>query len=82
MRCAPGSRSPSPPAGTALTIDGALEIIERIGFPALVRPSYVLGGRAMEIVYDDDDLRRGLAGGGGLRVVGPRGRTVGGSGPC
>ena len=49
---------PQPAGGTALSIDGALEITDRIGFPALVRPSYVLGGRAMEIVYDTDDLRR------------------------
>ena len=32
----------------------------RVGYPALVRPSYVLGGRAMEIVYDDEDLRRAM----------------------
>lgn len=47
---------PQPPGGTATTTEGALEIIGTIGYPALVRPSYVLGGRAMEIVYDDDGL--------------------------
>jgi carbamoyl-phosphate synthase large subunit len=47
-----------PPNGTALTVDGAVEAARRIGYPVLVRPSYVLGGRAMEIVYDEDSLRR------------------------
>jgi carbamoyl-phosphate synthase large subunit len=48
---------PQPAGGTAVTIEEALAITNRIGYPALVRPSYVLGGRAMQIVYDDDDLR-------------------------
>ncbi len=48
---------PQPAGGTATTIDEALTIVDRIGYPALVRPSYVLGGRAMEIVYGPDDLR-------------------------
>ncbi len=43
------------------TFDEALAIAGRIGYPALVRPGYVLGGRAMEIVYDDDGLRRAMA---------------------
>ncbi len=47
---------PQPAGGTATTTEGALEVVGRIGYPALVRPSYVLGGRAMEIVYDDADL--------------------------
>ncbi|WP_436796187.1 carbamoyl-phosphate synthase large subunit [Actinospongicola halichondriae] len=47
---------PQPAGGTATDLDGAREIVERIGYPALLRPSYVLGGRAMEIVYDDDGL--------------------------
>lgn len=51
---------PQPPGGTATTTEGALEIIEGIGYPALVRPSYVLGGRAMEIVYDDEGLRAAM----------------------
>ena len=46
-----------PENGTAKSVDEALAIAARIGFPVLVRPSYVLGGRAMEIVYDDDSLR-------------------------
>ncbi len=52
---------PQPAGGTAATVEQALTIVERIGYPALVRPSYVLGGRAMEIVYDDDGLRRAMA---------------------
>ncbi|MDB4885104.1 MAG: Carbamoyl-phosphate synthase large subunit glutamine-dependent [Gemmatimonadetes bacterium] len=46
-----------PPSGTATSVEEALEISGRIGYPVLVRPSYVLGGRAMQIVYDDDSLR-------------------------
>ncbi|MBI1809616.1 MAG: carbamoyl-phosphate synthase large subunit, partial [Gemmatimonadetes bacterium] len=46
-----------PPNGTATSVDGAVEIAGRIGYPVLVRPSYVLGGRAMEIVYDEPSLR-------------------------
>lgn len=49
---------PQPPNATASTIEGALEATRKVGYPALVRPSYVLGGRAMEIVYSDDDLKR------------------------
>jgi carbamoyl-phosphate synthase large subunit len=52
---------PQPAGGTAATVDAALVVAGRVGYPALVRPSYVLGGRAMEIVYDDDDLRRAMA---------------------
>ncbi len=52
---------PQPAGGTAVAVDEALAITARIGYPALVRPSYVLGGRAMEIVYDDDQLRRAMA---------------------
>jgi carbamoyl-phosphate synthase large subunit len=51
-----------PPGGTAVAIDEALTIARRVGYPVLVRPSYVLGGRAMEIVFDDADLRRVMAG--------------------
>ena len=46
-----------PANGTATSVEGALEIARRIGYPVLVRPSYVLGGRAMQIVYDDGQLR-------------------------
>jgi carbamoyl-phosphate synthase large subunit len=52
---------PQPAGGTATTLDEALAIVERIGYPALLRPSYVLGGRAMEIVYDGEGLRRAMA---------------------
>jgi carbamoyl-phosphate synthase large subunit len=45
-----------PPYGTALSAEEATEIAEEVGFPLLVRPSYVLGGRAMEICYSTDDL--------------------------
>jgi carbamoyl-phosphate synthase large subunit len=51
---------PQPAGGTATTVDDALAIIGRIDYPALLRPSYVLGGRAMEIVYDEDGLRRAM----------------------
>jgi len=47
-----------PRNGTATTYEGAVEIARRIGYPVLVRPSFVLGGRAMEIVYDDEMLER------------------------
>ena len=47
-----------PPAGDAHTLDEAVRVASRIGFPLLVRPSYVLGGRGMAIVYDAKQLRR------------------------
>ena len=49
---------PQPPGGTATDLEQALEIVERVGFPVLVRPSYVLGGTAMEIVHSQADLAR------------------------
>ncbi len=49
---------PSPANGTATSADEAAAIARRIGYPVLVRPSYVLGGRAMVIVYDEDSVRR------------------------
>jgi carbamoyl-phosphate synthase large subunit len=52
---------PQPAGGTAASLAEAREIVRRIGYPALVRPSYVLGGRAMEIVYDADNLDRAVA---------------------
>ena len=52
---------PQPAGGTARTTEEALAVAARIGYPALVRPSYVLGGRAMEIVYDDNELTRAMA---------------------
>ena len=45
-------------AGTAVTPDQAVVIADRIGYPVLVRPSFVLGGRGMMIVYSDDELRK------------------------
>jgi carbamoyl-phosphate synthase large subunit len=45
---------PQPPGGTATSVEEALAVGERIGYPVLVRPSYVLGGRAMVICYDGD----------------------------
>ncbi|MDZ7578986.1 MAG: carbamoyl-phosphate synthase large subunit [Candidatus Nanopelagicales bacterium] len=47
---------PAPPYGTARSFDEARAIAHKIGYPVLVRPSYVLGGRGMEIVYDDEML--------------------------
>ncbi|HKY30102.1 MAG TPA: carbamoyl-phosphate synthase large subunit [Pyrinomonadaceae bacterium] len=47
---------PQPPSGMAATAAEAKEIAEQIGYPVLVRPSYVLGGRAMAIVYDEESL--------------------------
>jgi carbamoylphosphate synthase large subunit/REP element-mobilizing transposase RayT len=46
------------PSGSATSVDEAIGIAARIGYPVLVRPSFVLGGRGMELVYNDDDLRR------------------------
>jgi len=48
---------PCPPWGTSVTEDDAVVIAERVGYPVLVRPSYVLGGRAMQICYREDSLR-------------------------
>jgi carbamoyl-phosphate synthase large subunit len=50
-----------PPYGTALSAEEAEVIADEVGFPLLVRPSYVLGGRAMEICYSTDDLKKYLA---------------------
>jgi len=49
-----------PPGGTALTYEEALVIAKQVGYPVLVRPSYVLGGRAMQIVHDDAHLQRAM----------------------
>ncbi len=48
---------PMPESGMASTIEEALKIAGKIGYPVMVRPSYVLGGRGMEVVYDDDSMR-------------------------
>ena len=52
---------PQPESGMASTLDEALEIAERIGYPLMVRPSYVLGGRGMKIVLDEDMLKQYVA---------------------
>jgi carbamoyl-phosphate synthase large subunit len=46
-----------PANGIATSVDGAVDIAHHVGYPVIVRPSYVLGGRAMEVVYDEADLR-------------------------
>jgi len=51
-------RIPQADSGYATSLEGAKEVVSRIGFPVLVRPSYVLGGRAMEIVHDEEELIR------------------------
>lgn len=48
---------PMPESGMAVNVDEALEIANRIGYPVMVRPSYVLGGRGMEVVHDDEMMR-------------------------
>ncbi|MCQ2527860.1 MAG: carbamoyl-phosphate synthase large subunit [Saccharofermentans sp.] len=48
---------PMAESGMAVTVDDALEIAARIGYPLMVRPSYVLGGRGMEIVHDDEEMK-------------------------
>ncbi len=48
---------PMPESGMAVTVDDAIEIAERIGYPVMVRPSFVLGGRGMEVVYDQESLK-------------------------
>jgi len=48
---------PMPESGMAVNIEEALQIARKIGYPVMVRPSYVLGGRGMEIVRDDEDLK-------------------------
>ena len=47
---------PMPEAGMATTVEEAVEIANKIGYPVMVRPSYVLGGRGMEVVYDDESM--------------------------
>lgn len=47
---------PMPESGMAVNVEEALEIAHKIGYPVMVRPSYVLGGRGMEVVYDDESL--------------------------
>ncbi len=53
---------PAPEHGTATSLSEALAVAVRIGYPLVVRPSYVLGGRGMEIVYDEEMLKKYVAG--------------------
>jgi carbamoyl-phosphate synthase large subunit len=66
-------RIPQPPGGTATDLEQALQIVDRIGFPVLVRPSYVLGGRAMQIVHDRNHLARAMAELAGFGTLGREG---------
>ncbi len=52
---------PMPESGMAINVEEALEIAKRIHYPLMVRPSYVLGGRGMEVVYDDEGLEQYMA---------------------
>ena len=52
---------PMPESGMAVNVEEALQIAQRIGYPLMVRPSYVLGGRGMEVVYDDESLKQYMA---------------------
>ncbi|MCI0498640.1 MAG: carbamoyl-phosphate synthase large subunit [Planctomycetales bacterium] len=52
---------PMPKSGMASTLEGALEVAGKIGYPLMVRPSYVLGGRGMEVVHDEEMLQRYVA---------------------
>ena len=51
---------PQPPGGAAVTVQDAIAVADRVGYPVLVRPSYVLGGRAMKIVYDASELAEAM----------------------
>jgi carbamoyl-phosphate synthase large subunit len=51
---------PYPNYGTAFTVDDAVEVAKKVGYPVLVRPSYVLGGQRMRIVINDDELESGV----------------------
>ena len=53
---------PMPQAGMASDIDGALKVAAEIGYPVMVRPSYVLGGRGMEVVHDAEEMKVYMAG--------------------
>ena len=65
---------PQPPGGTASSVEGARAIAAEIGYPVLVRPSYVRGGRAMQIVFDQDGLDSAMA---ELATAGSLGREGG-----
>jgi carbamoyl-phosphate synthase large subunit len=49
---------PQPESGTARSLEEAVRIASRIGYPLMVRPSFVLGGRGMKVIYDEDELRK------------------------
>jgi carbamoyl-phosphate synthase large subunit len=61
----------APRNGTATDVEGAVKIAEEIGYPVLVRPSYVLGGRGMEIIFDTTNLRDYFVRIEGQAIVGP-----------
>ncbi|GKH34350.1 carbamoyl-phosphate synthase large subunit [Muricomes sp. OA1] len=52
---------PMPESGMAVNVDEAISIAQNIGYPVMVRPSYVLGGRGMEVVYDDESMANYMA---------------------
>ncbi|MEI7591771.1 MAG: carbamoyl-phosphate synthase large subunit [Actinomycetes bacterium] len=64
---------PQPAGGTATTIEAAIAVVDRVGYPVLMRPSYVLGGRAMEIVYNEDSLRSAMTALAGFGSLGKEG---------
>ena len=64
---------PQPAGGTATSLEGAMAVVERVGYPVLVRPSYVLGGRAMSIVYDDEALTSAMEELSGMGTLGREG---------
>jgi carbamoyl-phosphate synthase large subunit len=61
----------APRNGTATDVDGAIAVAEEIGYPVLVRPSYVLGGRGMEIIFDTETLRDYFVRIGDQAIIGP-----------
>jgi carbamoyl-phosphate synthase large subunit len=65
---------PQPAGGAATSPEEALLVAAKVGYPVLVRPSYVLGGRAMEVAYGDEDLRRAM---GAMAASGSLGREGG-----
>ncbi|MCU1351180.1 MAG: carbamoyl-phosphate synthase large subunit, partial [Acidimicrobiales bacterium] len=64
---------PQPAGSTVVSYEQAKAVSDEIGYPVLVRPSYVLGGRAMEIVYDDEQLARAMAALAGFGSLGKEG---------
>jgi carbamoyl-phosphate synthase large subunit len=64
---------PQPPGGVAIDLEEALQVVDTVGFPVLVRPSYVLGGRAMQIVHDRNELAAAMAELSGFGTLGREG---------